>query len=202
MGGRGRAEEAEGVFFDISGKRTQKRIFSKRFEGNDEVFYETGGDGERAGAVLLVEGHKSRAPRRGEGEERGEQKRVDPEGTTEGGAVAIIALLFSTLSPFGWEGERDGEIRVEALFLTLSRREGNREPIAANKLVKRLQTEERDRNREREGCIIIIVVQAATMHKPSSSNLCMRLLEMHIVDAGGDHRASGGEVIRRITCAE
>ena len=53
MGGRGRAEEAEGVFFDISGKRTQKRIFSKRFEGNDEVFYETGGDdGERAGGSV------------------------------------------------------------------------------------------------------------------------------------------------------
>ena len=64
--------------------------------------------------MLLVEGHKSRAPRRDEGEERGEQKRVDPEGTTE--EQLQSSLLFSALSDGNTlrVKEREREIRVGA----------------------------------------------------------------------------------------
>ena len=71
----------------------------------------------------------------------GNKKRVDPEGTTE--EQLQSSPSFSRLSHRSDGKERDGEIRVGLSFSLCLLREGNREPIEANKLVKRLQTEKR-----------------------------------------------------------
>ena len=68
--------------------------------------------------MLLVEGHKSRAPRRDEGEERGEQKRVDPEGTTE--EQLQSSPSFSRLSHRSDGKEREMEKSEWRLSFSLS----------------------------------------------------------------------------------
>ena len=79
-------------------RKGAKKDLLKTFRGKDDFFTKPARAG--AVAVLLVEGHKSRAVRRTEGGREGaarrEQKRVDPEGTTE--EQLQSSLLFSALS--------------------------------------------------------------------------------------------------------
>ena len=101
-------------------RKGAKKDLLKTFRGKDDFFTKPARAG--AVAVLLVEGHKSRAVRRtvvgregGSGAARREQKRVDPEGTTEeqlqsSPLFSLLSLSLSAPRSPGWEV--GGEIRV------------------------------------------------------------------------------------------
>ena len=124
------------------GKDAKKNLVIT-FHGEDKVFYETG---ERARCYLSKVINRERGERRGR---EGNKKGLTPRAQHNGGAVAIIATFLGSLSSprsLGWEDTEGERERNPSWGSSTSqpqcKRATEREPIAAHKLVKRLQTEE------------------------------------------------------------